>query len=62
MGAGVALAPRLAIGEQPEISVHPLLTPVTRTVFTVVRTGTARRPDVHLLSALRKQAAAASMT
>ncbi|WP_369227758.1 LysR family transcriptional regulator [Streptomyces sp. R39] len=61
-GAGVALAPRLAIGEQPGISVHPLLTPVTRTVFTVIRTGTARRPDVHLLSALLKQAAAASMT
>ncbi|MFC8350773.1 LysR substrate-binding domain-containing protein [Streptomyces sp. NPDC057280] len=56
-GAGIALAPRLAIGEQPGISVHPLLVPVTRTVFTVVRTGTARRPDVHLLNALLKQAA-----
>ncbi|MEU2355451.1 LysR substrate-binding domain-containing protein [Streptomyces misionensis] len=56
-GAGIALAPRLAVGEQPGISVHPLLAPVTRTVFTVIRTGTARRPDVHLLSALLKQAA-----
>ncbi|MFF0465264.1 LysR substrate-binding domain-containing protein [Streptomyces mexicanus] len=61
-GAGVALAPRLAIDEQQGVSVHPLLAPVTRTVFTVIRTGTARRPDVHLLNALLKQAAAASTT
>lgn len=55
--AGIALAPRLAIPEQEGISVHPLLVPVTRTVFTVIRTGTARRPDVHLLSTLLRQAA-----
>jgi DNA-binding transcriptional LysR family regulator len=61
-GAGVALAPRPAIGEQQEVSVHPLLAPVTRTVYTVIRTGTARRPDVHLLNALLKQAAAAATT
>lgn len=61
-GAGVALVPRLAIGEQQGISVHPLIAPVTRTVFTVIRNGTARRPDVHTLSALLRQAAATAST
>ncbi|MGW1887951.1 LysR family transcriptional regulator [Streptomyces sp. NPDC001970] len=58
-GAGVSLAPRLAIPEKAEgISLHPLGASVSRTIFTVSRSGTARRPDVHLLSDLLKGAAA----
>jgi DNA-binding transcriptional LysR family regulator len=55
--AGVALAPRLAIPEHHEVSLHPLLTPVTRTIFVTFRTGTARRPDIRLLHRLLGQAA-----
>ncbi|MFL4909872.1 LysR family transcriptional regulator [Streptomyces sp. MMS24-I2-30] len=55
--AGVALAPRLAIPGHHGVSLHPLLTPVTRTIYTVIRSGTARRPDVHLLHTLLEQAA-----
>lgn len=57
--AGVALAPRLAIPEPHDgVSLHPLLTPVTRTVFSVVRFGTARNPAVHLFRTLLEQAVA----
>ncbi|WP_372348550.1 LysR family transcriptional regulator [Streptomyces sp. KL116D] len=56
-GAGVALAPRLALPEHHGLSLHPLVSPVTRTLFTVIRNGTERRPDVHLLRTLMEQAA-----
>ncbi|MFJ5969503.1 LysR family transcriptional regulator [Streptomyces sp. NPDC093060] len=57
-GAGVALAPRLAVPENAEgVSLHPLVMPVSRTIFTVSRSGTAHRPDIHLLGALLKDAA-----
>ncbi|MBM9510117.1 LysR family transcriptional regulator [Actinacidiphila acididurans] len=58
-GAGVALVPRLALPEtSAPLSLHPLAEPVTRTVFTAVRTGTARRPDLrHVLTLLHETAA-----
>ncbi|MGW9136563.1 LysR substrate-binding domain-containing protein [Streptomyces sp. NPDC055681] len=62
-GAGVALVPRLALPEaHAPLSLHPLMQPVTRTVYTASRTGTARRPGLrHLLDVL-KETAAASLT
>jgi hypothetical protein len=42
------------------ISLHPLLHPVTRTVYTVSRGGTSRRPDIRHLGKLLQQAAAES--
>jgi DNA-binding transcriptional LysR family regulator len=58
-GAGVALAPRLAVPDDVAgVSLHPLTRPVSRTVFTVSRSGTTRRPDIHLLNSLLKRAAA----
>ncbi|MBL1082494.1 LysR family transcriptional regulator [Streptomyces actinomycinicus] len=57
-GAGVALAPRLAVPEGSDgVSLHPLVVPVSRTVFTVSRSGTARRPDIHHLTSLLRDAA-----
>ncbi|MEU2380646.1 LysR family transcriptional regulator [Streptomyces misionensis] len=57
--AGVALAPRLAIPESHDgVSLHPLLAPVTRTICTVVRSGSTRNPDVHLFRSLLEQAVA----
>jgi DNA-binding transcriptional LysR family regulator len=57
--AGVALAPRLAVPVPHDgVSLHPLLAPVTRTICTVVRPGTARNPDVHHFRSLLEQAAA----
>jgi len=61
-GAGVALAPRLALPpEAVHLSVHPLDKPVARTIFHVVRDGTARRPDIrHVIDLLQLSAAARS--
>ncbi|MGW1729118.1 LysR family transcriptional regulator [Streptomyces sp. NPDC002306] len=59
-GAGAALLPRMTVPDSTPgpISLHPLLHPVTRTVYTVNRTGTSRRPDlVHLTELLREAAA-----
>jgi DNA-binding transcriptional LysR family regulator len=58
-GAGVALVPRLALPEtSAPLSLHPLSRPVTRTVYAVSRTGTARRPDLrHVVDLLREEAA-----
>jgi DNA-binding transcriptional LysR family regulator len=55
-GAGVALVPRMALPEAlPEISLHPLSRPVTRSVFAVTRAGTGRRPEIrHLLDLLER--------
>lgn len=59
-GAGLALAPRLALPEASgPVSLHPLLRPVTRTILYACRTGTARRPDLRTLIGLLADAAAA---
>jgi DNA-binding transcriptional LysR family regulator len=55
-GAGVALVPRMALpAALPGISLHPLIRPVTRSVFAVTRAGTGRRPEIrHLLDLLER--------
>ncbi|MFD9003277.1 LysR family transcriptional regulator [Streptomyces sp. NPDC059582] len=58
-GAGAALLPHMTIPDSTPgpISLHPLLHPVTRTVYTVNRTGTSRRPDIlHLTELLLETA------
>ncbi|MFD7446540.1 LysR family transcriptional regulator [Streptomyces sp. NPDC059909] len=59
-GAGAALLPRMTLPDPTPgpISLHPLLHPVTRTVYTVSRSGTSRRPDIRHLGDLLQQAAA----
>ncbi|WP_328727397.1 LysR family transcriptional regulator [Streptomyces sp. NBC_00259] len=59
-GAGAALLPRMTLPDATPgpISLHPLLHPVTRTVYTVSRSGTSRRPDIRHLGELLQQAAA----
>ncbi|WP_351235576.1 LysR family transcriptional regulator [Streptomyces sp. NPDC002133] len=61
-GAGAALLPRMALPDASPgpISLHPLLHPVSRTVYTVSRSGTSRRPDIRHLGELLQQAAADS--
>lgn len=58
-GAGAALLPRMALPATTPgpISLHPLLHPVTRTVYAVSRNGTSRRPDIRHLGELLQQAA-----
>jgi DNA-binding transcriptional LysR family regulator len=57
-GAGVALVPRVALpAAPPPIGLHPLVRPVTRTISTAVRTGTARRPDLRQVLELLHRAA-----
>ncbi|MEV5719355.1 LysR family transcriptional regulator [Amycolatopsis mediterranei] len=47
-GAGVALVPAMALPDGPPgVSLHPLEEPLTRKVFALTRTGTARRPDIR---------------
>jgi DNA-binding transcriptional LysR family regulator len=59
-GAGAALVPRLALPDaMGPVSLHPPATPVTRTVSTAIRTGTARRPDLRRVLAALEAAAAA---
>ncbi|MGW1886931.1 LysR family transcriptional regulator [Streptomyces sp. NPDC001970] len=59
-GAGAALLPRMTLPDATPgpISLHPLLHPVTRTIYTVSRSGTSRRPDIRHLGELLQQAAA----
>ncbi|MGW5445466.1 LysR family transcriptional regulator [Streptomyces asiaticus] len=54
-GAGAALVPRMALPETTApLSLHPLVRPVSRTLFTVSRAGTGDRPDLrHVLELLR---------
>jgi DNA-binding transcriptional LysR family regulator len=63
-GAGAALLPRMALPDATPgpISLHPLLHPVTRTVYTVSRSGTSRRPDIRYLGELLQQAAVETAT
>lgn len=53
-GAGAALLPRMTVPDSARaaLSLHPLLHPVTRTVYTVSRSGTSRRPDIRYLTEL----------
>jgi DNA-binding transcriptional LysR family regulator len=47
-GAGAALVPRMALPDTTApLSLHPLVRPVSRTVFTVSRAGTGKRPDLR---------------
>jgi DNA-binding transcriptional LysR family regulator len=61
-GAGAALLPRMTLPDAipGPISLHPLLHPVTRTVYTVSRSGTSRRPDIRRLGKLLQQVATES--
>ncbi|MET8299348.1 LysR substrate-binding domain-containing protein [Streptomyces sp. NPDC005180] len=63
-GAGAALLPRMTLPDatQGPISLHRLQHPVTRTVYTVSRSGTSRRPDIRHLAELLQQAAAETTT
>ncbi|AEW99424.1 LysR family transcriptional regulator [Streptantibioticus cattleyicolor] len=59
-GAGAALVPRMALPESTAgLSLHPLVRPVSRTVFTVSRAGTSRHPDLRQVVELVREAAAA---
>ncbi|MFI6517526.1 LysR family transcriptional regulator [Spirillospora sp. NPDC050679] len=47
-GAGAALVPRMALPDTTApLSLHPLVHPVSRTIFTVNRAGTGRHPDLR---------------
>ncbi|HEU5026308.1 MAG TPA: LysR family transcriptional regulator [Spirillospora sp.] len=47
-GAGAALVPRMALPETTgAVSLHPLAQPVSRTIYTVSRAGTGKRPDLR---------------
>ncbi|MBT2212378.1 LysR family transcriptional regulator [Actinomadura sp. NEAU-AAG7] len=47
-GAGAALVPRMALPDTAaSLSLHPLLHPVSRTIFTVSRAGTGKHPDLR---------------
>ncbi|RJL23062.1 LysR family transcriptional regulator [Bailinhaonella thermotolerans] len=47
-GAGAALIPRMALPEATApLSLHPLVHPISRTVFTVSRAGTREHPDLR---------------
>nr|WP_206314334.1 LysR family transcriptional regulator [Streptomyces coryli] len=47
-GAGAALIPRMALPDTTgPVSLHPLVHPVSRTIFTVCRAGTGKHPDLR---------------
>ncbi|WP_242889878.1 LysR family transcriptional regulator [Actinomadura litoris] len=47
-GAGAALVPRMALPDTAaSLSLHPLVHPVSRTIFTVSRAGTGKHPDLR---------------
>ncbi|MFF4442566.1 LysR family transcriptional regulator [Streptomyces sp. NPDC001621] len=58
-GAGAALLPRMTLPDTlpGPISLHRLLHPVTRTVYSVSQSGTSRRPDIRYFQQLLHQAA-----
>ncbi|MFJ8133928.1 LysR family transcriptional regulator [Streptomyces hydrogenans] len=60
-GAGIALIPRMALPDATELlSLHPLLHPVSRSVFTVSRAGTSKHPDLRRVRQLLHDSAAAT--
>nr|WP_180218844.1 LysR family transcriptional regulator [Streptomyces albus] len=62
-GAGAALVPRMALPDDTaSLSLHPLVQPVSRTLFTVSRTGTGKHPDLRRVLELLHELAAAPDT
>lgn len=58
-GAGAALIPRMALSDSAgPVSLHPLVHPVSRTIYTVSRAGTRRHPDLQRVLELLQDAAA----
>ncbi|MFE2968390.1 LysR family transcriptional regulator [Streptomyces sp. NPDC059340] len=58
--AGAVLVPRMALPDHTApLSLHPLVRPVSRTVFTVSRAGTGKHPDLRAVLDLLHETAAA---
>ncbi|WP_353940655.1 LysR family transcriptional regulator [Streptomyces sp. HUAS MG91] len=58
-GAGASLIPRMALPDTTDsLSLHPLLHPVSRSIFTVSRAGTGKRPDLRRVRELLHDPAA----
>nr|WP_168515230.1 LysR family transcriptional regulator [Streptomyces sp. S1D4-11]QIZ00541.1 LysR family transcriptional regulator [Streptomyces sp. S1D4-11] len=58
--AGVVLVPRMALPDHTApLSLHPLVRPVSRTVFTVSRAGTGKHPDLRAVLDLLHETATA---
>ncbi|MEU2740333.1 LysR family transcriptional regulator [Streptomyces sp. NPDC007095] len=58
--AGAVLVPRMALPDHTApLSLHPLVRPVSRTVFTVSRAGTGRHPDLRAVLDLLHETATA---
>jgi DNA-binding transcriptional LysR family regulator len=63
-GAGVALMPRMALpADTDDISLHPLIPPITRTTFALTTSGYARLPYLsRVLDTLRAASSALANT
>jgi DNA-binding transcriptional LysR family regulator len=58
--AGAVLVPRMALPDHTApLSLHPLVRPVSRTVFTVSRAGTGKHPDLRAVLDLLHETATA---
>ncbi|MGW1505495.1 LysR family transcriptional regulator [Streptomyces mirabilis] len=58
--AGAVLVPRMALPDHiAPLSLHPLVRPVSRTVFTVSRAGTGKHPDLRAVLDLLHETATA---
>ncbi|MFF1743004.1 LysR family transcriptional regulator [Streptomyces mirabilis] len=58
--AGAVLVPRMALPDHTApLSLHPLVRPVSRTVFTVSRAGTGKHPDLRAVLDLLQETATA---
>jgi DNA-binding transcriptional LysR family regulator len=58
--AGAVLVPRMALPDNTApLSLHPLVRPVSRTVFTVSRAGTGKHPDLRAVLDLLHETATA---
>ncbi|MGW4982339.1 LysR family transcriptional regulator [Streptomyces mirabilis] len=58
--AGAVLVPRMALPDHTApLSLHPLVRPVSRTVFTVCRAGTGKHPDLRAVLDLLHETATA---
>ncbi|KPI07260.1 LysR family transcriptional regulator [Streptomyces mirabilis] len=58
--AGAVLVPRMALPDHTApLSLHPLVRPVSRTVFTVSRAGTGKHPDLRAVLDLLNETATA---
>ncbi|WP_067829206.1 LysR family transcriptional regulator [Actinomadura kijaniata] len=62
-GAGAALVPRMALPDATaSLSLHPLVHPISRTIFTVNRAGTGKHPDLRRILELLHDPATAPNT